>query len=137
MALAERFHAAPLKTTDLLIVATGSKESGLNGMRHLCAGLDVERQRTYFLNISCVGGGALRYITKEGMMSLFKSSKELVAVARNRATEYGAKPLKYRGLPTDAPVPPARGFKSSGLRTTGEYNLPSQQHSPADRPSAR
>ena len=133
LALAERFRDAPLKTTDLLLVATGSKESGLNGMWHLCSEVDVERQRTYFLNLSCVGVGALRYITGEGMMSLFKSSKKLVALARNRAEEYQAKPLKYTGLPTDALIPLVRGYKSLGIIATGEDGLPSSPNWPEDR----
>ncbi|MDP7639321.1 MAG: M28 family peptidase [Candidatus Hydrogenedentes bacterium] len=136
LALAERFSAAPLKTTDVLIVATGSKESGLNGMWHLCAQVDVQRQRTYFLNLSCVGTGTLRYITGEGMMSLFKSSKKLVGLARGRAEEYQAAPLKYRGLPTDALIPLVRGYKTLGIMATGEDGLPQSADWPEDRAGA-
>ncbi len=136
LALAERFQAAPLKTSDVLLVATGSKESGLNGMWHLCAGVDVERQSTYFLNLSCVGSGALRYITGEGMMSLFKSSKKLVALADSHAEAHQAKPLTYRGLPTDALLPLVRGYETLGIMATGEDGLPRIADWPEDKAGA-
>jgi len=122
--LAERLKETPPERTDVWLVATGSKETWLNGMRQFMLGLRLDKTRTHFLNVAHVGAGDLRYVTGEGMMHLFPSSKELIREARALAPEYGAKPLKYRGFPTDALIPLTRGYKAMSVMATGAHGLP-------------
>lgn len=122
--LAERLKESPPERTDVWLVATGSKETWLNGMRQLLVGLRLDKARTYFLNVANVGAGDLRYVTGEGMMHVFPSSKELLREARALAPEYGAEPIVYRGFPTDALVPLARGYKSMTVMATDLHGLP-------------
>ena len=122
--LARRLHHEPLESTEVWLVATGSKETWLSGMRELMRGLDEPKKSTYFLNITSVGVGKLRYATGEGMMHLFGSSREMLRLARASAGDYGAVPLKYRGLPTDALIPLSRGYKTMTIMATDSDDLP-------------
>ena len=122
--LAESLKEEPPDTTDVWLVATGSKETWLNGMRRLMLGLNLDKERTYFLNIAHVGAGDLRYVTGEGMMHVFPSSKELLKEARELAPEFDATPIKYRGFPTDALIPLTRGYKAMTIMATDAHGLP-------------
>ena len=113
--LGRRLSAKPLESTEVWLVVTGCKESWLSGMRALFRGLDVDKRSTYFLNLSGVGAGSLRYVTKEGMLHLFNSDRELLQRAEDVAQQFRAGPLVYRGLPTDAFVALARGYRTMGV----------------------
>lgn len=122
--LAERLEQEPLESTEVCLVATGSKETWLSGMHHFVTEAKLERKSTYFLNVAHVGAGMLRYATGEGMMHVFSSAKELLEAARGAAGEYRASQVTYRGLPTDALIPLARGYKALGIVGTGPDGWP-------------
>lgn len=134
LALADRFREDPLKSTEVWLVATGSKEMWLSGMRQLFRGLDVDKSTTYFLNVDGVGAGSLRYVTGEGMQHVYSANKELTALAERSAAAFGARPMVYRGLPTDALIPLARGYKAMTIMATVEDGGPGQGNEELDRP---
>ncbi len=122
--LAERLAQEPLESTEVCLVATGSKETWLSGMHHFVKESKLERKSTYFVNVAHVGAGMLRYATGEGMMHVYASSKELLEAARGAAGEFRASQVTYRGLPTDALIPLARGYKALGIVGTGADGWP-------------
>lgn len=122
--LAERFRGNPLQSTEVWLVATGSKEMWLSGMRELFRGLDVDKASTYFVNVAGVGAGALRYVTGEGMLHVYRADRELVALAESNRKEFGARALVHRGLPSDALIPLARGYKAMSIMATAEDDMP-------------
>lgn len=117
--LAERFTAEPLEEADIMFVATGSKGSWMSGMSHFVKTHELDRATTYFLNLDHVGAGDLRYVTGEGMLHFFRSSKEMIGCAERVAGEYGATALKVRGMPTDGLIPLTRGYKALTICATG------------------
>jgi len=125
VSLAESLQQHALASTDVMLIATGSKETWLSGMQHLLTMLGDDHPSTvYFINVSNVGGAKLRYVRGEGMMHIFPSAKELVRIAEAEAPAYGATPLTYRGLPTDALAPMVRGFKTLGIMGATDQGLP-------------
>ncbi len=122
--LARRFRSSTPESADITLLATGAKETWLSGMQHYLRGLGIDRSQTYFINIDGVGAGQLSYLAGEGMMRLFRSAPELVSLAKSEGDRFGARAMKYRGLPTDALVPLARGFKTLGISSNGAHGLP-------------
>jgi len=120
--LARRFHQSGLDQTDLWFVATGSKEAGLNGMRHFMRTHRLDRANTFFLNLDAVGAPNLHYVTGEGLLSTFRSSKTMLRATEPAAKQLNVTPLRYRGLPSDALIPLARGFQT--LTLTSSYEQP-------------
>jgi hypothetical protein len=116
--LTEEFAKNPLRHADIWFVATGSQAVWMSGMRRLLATNRFVRHRTYFLNIDSVGSGDIRYVTREGMLSGFRSSKELLAAAQETAPEVSAGPHKLSGLPSDALLALTRGYRAMTVTTT-------------------
>lgn len=124
LALAAALRDNPLRHVDVWLVATGAKEPWMQGMRRLLTGLDVDPDHTYFINIAHVGAGELRYEIGEGMLHLYPCAKELVGLAAHVAPMFRARPLAYRGFPTDTLVPLVRGYKAMGVMAAGPNGLP-------------
>ncbi len=118
--LARRFHKDGLDGADLWLVATGSKEAGLNGMRHFMKTHHLDRSNTYFLNLNAVGAANLRYVTAEGLLSTFRSSRTMLEAVEPSAKRFNAAPVRYRELPTDALIPLARGYHTLTLTSSFE-----------------
>lgn len=133
LSLAESFRDDPPKSTDVWLVATGAKENLLSGARFLMDGLELDPAKTFFLNIAHVGGGTLRYVTGEGTMHVFKSSSQLVEIARRGAEEFSASPIRFRWSPTDALVPLARGFRAMSVVATDSSGVPLRWNAASDR----
>lgn len=120
--LARRFRQDGLNGADLWLVATGSKEAGLNGMRHFMRTHRLDKANTFFLNLDAVGAPNLHYVTGEGLLSTFRSSKTMMRAIEPAAKQLNVTPLRYRGLPSDALIPLARGFHVLSL--TSSYDQP-------------
>jgi hypothetical protein len=121
--LANRFTEEPIPNADVWFVATGSKETWLSGMRHFLATHTFDKDTTFFLNVDRVGSGELRYVTREGMLHLFRSSPEMVAAAKTESGAIHAEPMTWRGLPSDAFLPLARGMKALTITAVGGRDL--------------
>ncbi len=116
--LNERLSHAPLPHCDVWLVATGSKEGWLNGIRHFITHHRLDHAYTYFINIERVGAGQLHYVTAEGVLHLFDSDPFMVKQLNAMADVYDLEPLIRHGLPSDAYLAAARGYKSVSLTAT-------------------
>lgn len=117
--LAHRFTQDRNDEADIWLVATGSKETWLSGMRHFMSTHRIDKSNTYFLNIDQVGSGALHYVTGEGLLQQFSSDREMVRIAASEAPLHQASPLSWHGLPSDAFLPLSRGYKAMSITATG------------------
>jgi len=132
--LARRFSKNPLGTADVWFVATGSKESWMNGIRHFVTTHDLDRETTYVLNVAHVGAGSLHYTTREGMLHAFPCSREMVASAKAVAAAHGALPCRLRHAPSDAAVALARGIKTMSIVGLDRHALPPHWNRHTDTP---
>lgn len=113
--LNEQLNHMPLPHCDVWLVATGSKEGWLNGIRHFITHHQLDHEYTYFINIERVGVGQLHYVTAEGVLHPFDSDSFMVKQLEAMAGAYGMEPCMHHGLPTDAYLPAARGYKTVSL----------------------
>ncbi len=134
LGLAERFTEEPLENGDVWLVATGSKETWLSGMRRFMAGHAFDRETTYFLNVDHVGAGELYYVRAEGMLQLLQSPPEMIDAAEAEAPRFRAQPLQWRGLPSDGFLPLSRGFKTLGVTALGGRDTRVDEDDDDDRP---
>lgn len=141
LCLASLFNDRPLSSTRVVILVTGSEESGVFGMRHF---LDThETEGWSFINFDGVGADApLRVLTKEGgPLSSLKADSGLLEAAEavgRTLPELWAEPLADgSGLPYDAtPVMAGAGKAISVVNQEGaipNYHWPTDT---ADRISA-
>jgi len=123
LGLADRLTGDPLPNADVWFVASGSKETWLSGMRRFFSTHRFDKATTYFLNIDQVGSGELRYVSREGMLHFFRSDPEMVAAAEAESATVDAQSMTWRGLPTDAFLPLARGMKALTITAAGGREL--------------
>jgi hypothetical protein len=124
LALAERLHAAPLEETEVVLLATGSHAAGLNGIHHFLRYQDLDQELTYFLNLSAVGAGELRYTTGEGMLYVFGTAREWLQAAGAHAGAFEITPMRLTAWPTDMLVPLARGYKCMSVLGIDRRGVP-------------
>src|SRR5262249_585630 len=120
--LAQRFTHDRRADADVWLVATGSKETWLSGMRRLLATHRFGKANTQFLNIDHVGSDELHYVTSEGMLMTFASNRDMTAAARAEAEAHHAAPLVWQGLPSDAFLPLVRGYRAMSITAVGGKN---------------
>ncbi|MCP4640162.1 MAG: M28 family peptidase [bacterium] len=117
LGLAEQLRERPMETADVWLVATGSTESGLNGIRRLLSLSHLRRSNTYVVSLDRLGTGDVRYVTGEGMLTLFRSAPELVKVAREAGASLDVGGMRRRGIPSEACLALTRGYKTMGIST--------------------
>ena len=126
--------ALPLEGTRVMILITGSEESGVLGMQNFLETRDTAGW--LFLNFDGVGGRAsLRYLLKEGgPMSSWRADPGLVRLAEglaNRRPELGLSGSeRSSGLPYDATPVLAQGGRAMTLTALDE-RIP-DYHQPTD-----
>lgn len=115
LALAERFAQEPITDADVTLVATGSNRTWMSGARHFMEEHDLDRERTWILNIDSVGKGSLHYTTGEGLLSPQACSEDLIRAAEGCAREHGASPYTWRTACSDALIPLGRNFNAMSV----------------------
>lgn len=116
LSLASHFAGEPLVNTRLVILVTGSEESGVFGMREFLSDHDTESWD--FINFDGVGADApLRVLSREGgPLSTLNADPRLMEAAAAVGAEFPeleARPLKNgSGLPYDATPVMAGGGKA-------------------------
>ena len=115
LGLAEKLHAQPIEEVDVWIVATGSHESWMAGMRHLLADPGINRAQTWILNLEGVGAGGLHYLEEEGFMHALRPDQDLLKIAGELRVGRPVRAGKLRAIPTAAHVPLMRGMKAITL----------------------
>jgi len=133
LALADRMAQRPLDTADVWLVATGSHEAWMAGMRHQLAGASYDKAHTYVLNIEGVGAGELSYTTSEGMLLELPCDKIMTAVAAKVSGRgpYAAA-TRMRAVPTATHIALNRGFKSLSLLGLDSDGVPPRWNSIGD-----
>lgn len=132
--LAVEVANAPLQSTRLALLVTGSEEAGLLGAR---AFLDSHDTADWlFLNFDGVGAPAtLRYLPEEGIGRKWPADAQLVALAervRERHPELGLEPVDApTGLTYDATAVLARGGRALTLVAGDGGRIPNY-HQPTD-----
>lgn len=135
LAMASRLAREPLERTRVVVLFTGSEESGVRGMSEFLRSRDTEGW--LFVNFDGVGAKAsLRVLSKEGgPIGAVRADRELLELAASvgvKHPELAALPLDHgSGLPYDAtPVMAAGGRAMSIVNQDGA--IP-DYHWPTDR----
>ena len=122
--LAERFREKPLENADLWLVATGSHEAWMAGMKHLLVTQRLDKTHTYILNLEAVGAGTLHYLTGEGMLSVMPSNPKMVHAAQTVAPAFNVTPAVMRHVPSDAHIALSRGYQVMSVMGLDENRFP-------------
>jgi hypothetical protein len=123
-----------LQYTSLWLVATGSEESGLHGIRHFLRQYPFPYEDTYILNLDSVGRGQLGIIVSEGLLWPYQADSLLLRLAGQADAAdiaIDADPCIYRLLNTDAQVARLRGFRVLSMMALEGGRVPNW-HWPTD-----
>lgn len=139
VALAEALAAEPLEGLRVQLVSVGAEEvlqGGIYGYceRHLA---DMDRERTFFLNVETVGGPSLALIEGEGCVVMEDYFDRPWRDLIGRVAERGGIPLR-RGMrartSTDSVVPSRMGVPTATLVAINRYKALSNYHRMTDVP---
>ena len=143
LSLAEELTSRPPENLDVAVLLTGGSECQMEGMRAFLRAHrgDLDREKTYFLNLESVGRGEVRYVTGEGLAVSFGMDRRVIELCDALASAGGnpedrpeATPLAW-GFATDAlPVRLAR-FPCTTIATIERDGLvPAHYHRLDDVP---
>lgn len=124
LGLAQKLHAQPVESADVLLVATGSHEAWMSGMRHFLSTHRLPRADTYFLNLESVGAGRLHYLKTEGFLQRLTADPAMTGLANAHAAGRPIHPGVLRAVPTEAHVPLSRGMKAMTIMGLDRSGLP-------------
>jgi hypothetical protein len=126
--VAERLERHPAENVDVWVVFTGAREGFMLGMRAWISehGDDLNKDRTWFVNVDTVGNGTVHHVTAEGYALLLRHDRRLTAACER----LGSHPHVWR-LGTDGVVPIQRGYPSVTLCSLENGRIPNF-HRPSD-----
>ncbi len=133
LGLAQTFTEKPPKNTDVWLVATGSNDAWMSGMRRLLSTEKLDKSNTYFIDIDEVGRGQMAYVEKVGVLGRLRPSKKLVHAARLVDPELRSS-SKTIAMPSDAYIALARGYQAMAITTTPDKRTPDAWSEYDDRP---
>jgi Zn-dependent M28 family amino/carboxypeptidase len=140
LAVAEALRERPLAGVRVLLVSTGSEESFSEGMqafgdRHFGS---LDRDRTEFVCLECLGGSELIVLEGEGMLRMRDYPLAMREELAKAAADGGV--AIARGLrtvaATDALISLLAGYPTVTLASVDETKLPRNYHWPNDTPDA-
>jgi acetylornithine deacetylase/succinyl-diaminopimelate desuccinylase-like protein len=133
LSLAEALALDAPVDTEVMVVATGSEESGTWGMQAFLKRHGEDLARAPIINIDNVGGGAVCYTTREGMLLRHKTAKSLVDLADQIAATPGlavtAKP--FRTMSNDTEPALLRGVEAISVMAL-DRGVPVNWHQQTD-----
>lgn len=135
LGIAEKVARENYNDIEFYFLVTGAEESHCNGMRAFLRHHkdEVDKDTAYFINIECVGGGKLKYVTEEGFIVMQQHHHTLIQLCETVARKYR---LDFQPAVTvahsDSIVPLASGYKSIGIIALNEYYLPTNYHTRKD-----
>ena len=139
VALAERLQRHPLSSLSVLLVSCGAEEvlqGGIHGFarRHLP---ELDRERTWFLNLETLGSPRLIMIEGEGPVVMEdypdRSFRDLIARAAHDARVPLRRGMRSRAS-TDAVVPSRAGYPTATIASMNRYKALSNYHLMSDTP---
>jgi hypothetical protein len=140
LSAAEDLTTDPPENLDVWVVLTGSEESFCEGSRAFVRSRrkQLDRERTYFLNVDSVSWGGVAYEVSQGPVISIPYDRNLIelceALATADAADGGARPIRHPLL-DDALPPRIRRLPSITVRTTDEAgNLAPWYHTHEDLP---
>ncbi|GAC1324173.1 MAG: M28 family metallopeptidase [Thermoleophilaceae bacterium] len=134
LALCERFAGDPLPGTDVIVVLTGSEETGLGGMSAWLrgAGRALRSPTTLVIGLDTIGCGEPALVSAEGGLVPVRYDRRDLELAEDAARRVGLpRPRRYRtGAPTDPIVARHAGLRAVSIVSVSgggftEYHLPS------------
>lgn len=135
LALAERLAAAPLRHTEVVLLAPGCEESGMGGTAAFLRAHRIDGE-ALFVCLDTLGSGTPIVAVAEGAMAPHPYDERDVALAEAGARRAGVEPpRRWRvGGWTDAVLPRLAGRRSISLLSVGPDGLYSNWHLPTDTP---
>ena len=139
VALAERLRDRPVTGLRVLLVSAGAEEvcqGGIYGFgeRHFP---ELDRERTWFLNVETVGSPNLVLMEGEGTVVMEdyrdKPFRDLVAQVAEGAGVSLKRGMRWRNS-TDSVIPNRAGFRIATLASMDAYNAMSNYHLMSDTP---
>jgi len=140
IALAARLQRRPVRGVRVLLLSTGSEESFSEGMqafgrRHFS---ELDRDRTEFLCLECLGGRNLIVLEGEGMLQMRDYAPQMREALAQAAASAGVR--IGRGIrtvaATDAVIALRAGYRTVTLASVEDTKLPLNYHWPTDTPEA-
>ncbi|HEX4563635.1 MAG TPA: M28 family peptidase [Solirubrobacteraceae bacterium] len=140
LAIAQELRERPAPGVRVLLISTGSEESFSEGMqalgeRHFA---QLDRERTEFVCLECLGGPKLIVLEGEGMLRMRDYTPRMREELASAAERVGVRAL--RGLRTvgasDALIALRAGYPTVTLASIDETKLPLNYHWPTDVPEA-
>ena len=134
--LARLLREEPTDGVRVLLVSTGSEESFMEGMRGFVArhAGALDRARTRFVVLECVGGPEAIVLEGEGMLRM----RDYTPAVRDWLAACGERagiPLRRRlrsGFATDALIALKAGYPTAVLASIDEYKMAPNYHSQRD-----
>jgi Peptidase family M28 len=140
LSAAEDLTIDPPDNLDVWVVLAGSEESFCEGSRAFVRSRrkQLDRERTYFLNVDSVSWGGVAYEVSQGAVISIPHDRHLIelceALATADAADGGGRPIRHPLL-DDALPPRIRRLPSITVRTTDESgNLAPWYHTHDDLP---
>jgi len=140
LSAAQELTTDPPVNLDVWVVLTGSEESFCEGSRAFVRSRrkQLDRERTYFLNVDSVSYGQVAYEVSQGAVISLPHDRQLVELAEALgaagAADGGALAIRHPLL-DDALPPRIRKFRAITLRTTdADGNLAPWYHTHEDVP---
>lgn len=133
LGIAEQLQARPIESADIWLVATGSHEAWMSGMRHFLAAHRFPRDRTYLLNLESIGTGRLYYLKSEGFLHRLKANETMTGLANALSAGRPIRAGRLRAVPTEAHIPLTRNMKAMTLMGLDRDGLPANWNQIADR----
>ena len=124
LGLAQKLKDQPLEDADVLLVATGSHEAWMSGMRHFLSAHRLPRGDTYFLNLEGVGAGRLYYLKTEGFLHRLAADPAMTGLANALSVGHPIHPGSLRAVPTEAHAPLSRGMKAMTVMGLDRSGVP-------------
>jgi hypothetical protein len=130
--LGDRLAQEPMMDADVWLVATGSQESWMAGVRHLLMSHSLDKRNTYILNLESTGAGELSFTTAEGMILDMPCAANMVAAARDVASQHKLNEARLRAVPTGTQMALARNYQAMSLIGLDTQGVPPRWNSVSD-----
>lgn len=127
LGVADRLREKPFQHCDVVLAALGADRDAHLGMHHLLASLEPEwRSATDIINLEAVGGGRLRFLSREGLSRPIPATEELLdlgqLIAQSLNMELQATDRHTRR--TSGAVARSKGYRSLTLMGMDRDGLP-------------
>lgn len=138
LGLAASLRERPVEGVRIVLLSTGSEESFSEGMqafgdRHFG---QLDRERTEFVCLECLGGPTMIVLEGEGMLRMRDYPRHMREALANAAEAAGVS--VQRGVrtvaATDAVIALRAGYPVATLASVEETKLPLNYHWPSDKP---